>query len=59
MLDRLTFGKNTSKTVVEVESWVLIKPSRYFISGPALGRISKLEGNINDYSWVVIRTIRM
>lgn len=39
----LTLGRNTSKTVVDVESWVRMKPSKYFISGPALGKINKLK----------------
>lgn len=40
-----TFGKNTNSTVVDVDSCVLMNPSRYLMSGPARGRINKLKNS--------------
>lgn len=39
----LTFGPKTRRTVTVVLSCVLINPSRYLISGPALGNRNKLQ----------------
>ena len=38
-----TLVPKTSMRVEVVLSWVLRKPSRYLMSGPALGRINKLK----------------
>lgn len=40
-----TFGPKTKIIVVLVESCVRMKPNKYFISGPARGKINKLENS--------------
>lgn len=55
----LTLGPKTNTIVTEVLSWVLTKPRKYFMSGPACGKMIrlKIEKKRFYYSWLMIGVV--